>query len=168
MPVSVPLPASLQQPGIAARIPHQGRMCLLDQVVAWDAERIHCRASSHRAPDHPLRAHGRLGIACGIEYAAQAMAVHGALMAESAGVATDMPRAGYLAAVRGVRLHAWRLDDVVDDLAVQAQRLMGDDNHIVYAFEVQAAGQGRPLIGGRATVVLDARLGASLSARAHA
>ena len=30
-------------------------------------------------PDHPLRAHGRLGVACGVELAAQAMAVHGAL-----------------------------------------------------------------------------------------
>jgi predicted hotdog family 3-hydroxylacyl-ACP dehydratase len=56
-------------------------MCLLDEVIGWDAERITCTSSSHRSVDNPLRARGRLGIACGIEYAAQAMAVHAALIA---------------------------------------------------------------------------------------
>src|ERR1700752_1268025 len=69
---------------IEQHIPHKGRMCLLDEVLSWDAMRIRCRSSSHRATDNPLRAHGRLGAACGIEYAAQAMAVHGALIASSA------------------------------------------------------------------------------------
>lgn len=75
---------------IEQHIPHKGRMCLLDAVVSWDATRIRCRSASHRAPDHPLRAHGRLGIACGIEYAAQAMAVHGALVAASAPLSSAM------------------------------------------------------------------------------
>ena len=61
-------------------------MCLLDCVETWDEERIHCRASSHRAMDNPLRVCERLGTACGIEYAAQAMAVHGALLASPASV----------------------------------------------------------------------------------
>ena len=73
----------LDRVAIAARIPHQGSMCLLDAVLAWDSGQIHCRASSHRQPDNPLRAAARLGAACGIEYAAQAMAVHGALLAPS-------------------------------------------------------------------------------------
>ncbi|AEG91328.1 hypothetical protein [Ramlibacter tataouinensis] len=151
---------------IARRIPHQGRMCLLDGVLAWDAEHIRCRASSHRGGDHPLRANGRLGIACGIEYAAQAMAVHGALLAEAAGVAAQAPRVGYLAAVRGVKLYAHRLDDVVADLAVRAQRLVGDGNHIIYGFDV--SGEGRLLLSGRATVVLDAGLAARLAGGAKA
>ena len=33
---------------IAARIPHQGRMCLLDAVLACTPQHIRCRASSHR------------------------------------------------------------------------------------------------------------------------
>jgi predicted hotdog family 3-hydroxylacyl-ACP dehydratase len=67
---------------IERRIPHQGRMCLIDGVIDWSADRIVCSSSGHRAADHPLRAHGRLGIACGIELAAQTMAVHGAILAE--------------------------------------------------------------------------------------
>ena len=50
----------LDRAGIAARIPHQGRMCLLDRVLEWDDNRILCSAASHRAGDNPLRAHGRL------------------------------------------------------------------------------------------------------------
>jgi predicted hotdog family 3-hydroxylacyl-ACP dehydratase len=85
---------------IARHIPHQGSMCLLDYVEAWDQERIQCRASSHRAADNPLRAYGRLGAACGIEYAAQAMAVHGALLDRRAVPA----RVGYLVSVRDTQL----------------------------------------------------------------
>lgn len=146
----------LNRHDIARRIPHQGRMCLLERVVRWDADGIECEADNQQAVDHPLRAHGRLGIACGIEYAAQAMAVHGALSAEAAGHVQGLPRAGYLAAVRSIVLHAPRLDDVPGSLTVRAQRLMGDDNNIVYAFEVE--GGGRALVSGRATVVLDASL----------
>jgi predicted hotdog family 3-hydroxylacyl-ACP dehydratase len=148
-------PRTLGRDGIAQRIPHQGTMCLLDGVQAWDEESIRCEASSHVAPDHPLRAQGRLGAACGIEYAAQAMAVHGALVAESAGAgAAAAPRAGYLAGVRGVTLHVDRLDTVAGPLTVSAQRITGDANTVLYSFTVQAGEQ--VLLGGRAIVVLDA------------
>jgi len=150
----------LSHADIAGRIPHQGAMCLLERVVAWTPEDIHCEATGHRAPDHPLRAHGRLGIACGIEYAAQAMAVHGSLVAEAHAAPSTGPRAGYLASVRGVQLHARRLDDVAGALQVRATRLLGDGNHIVYSFEVASASGS--LVSGRATVVLDAALAASI------
>ena len=39
---------------IEARIPHQGRMCLLDEVIEWDPHRIRCRTDTHRAPDNPV------------------------------------------------------------------------------------------------------------------
>ena len=72
-------------------------------------------------PDHPLRSHGRLGVACGIEYAAQAMAVHGALTG-GAGVAPARPRAG-LSRQRcaDVRLHVLRLDDMRADLHLRGR-----------------------------------------------
>lgn len=135
---------------LLGHIPHQGGMCLLDDVVSWDAQRIRCTASSHRAADNPLRAHNRLGAACGIEYAAQAMAAHGGLLA----TAKTQPRAGFLASVRSVELRVARLDDIVADLQIEAERLSGDDNTILYGFSV-ADGE-RVLLHGRAIVVLDA------------
>ena len=140
----------LDHAAIAARIPHQGSMCLLDAVIDWSATAISCRAISHTDPHNPLRAEGRLGAAAGIEYAAQAMAVHGALLADPG----EGPRQGYLASVRGVRLHVARLDDLPGELGVEAERLSGDANNILYRFSVSHA--GRSLLEGRAAVILDA------------
>ena len=141
----------LDRAAIAARIPHQGSMCLLDAVLAWDSGQIHCRASSHRQPDNPLRAAARLGAACGIEYAAQAMAVHGALLAP----AGAPPRPGYLASVRSVQLAVDRLDDLPQDLDIVAERLSGDEHNILYHFRVEHA--GNLLLSGRAAVMLVAQ-----------
>ena len=135
---------------IARHIPHQGSMCLLDYVEAWDRQRIQYRASSHRAADNPLRAYGRLGAACGIEYAAQAMAVHGALLAPPD---SRSARFGYLVSVRGTQLHVPRLDDIAADLLVQAACITRSENNILYQFGVSAA--GRLLLDGRAAVVLE-------------
>jgi predicted hotdog family 3-hydroxylacyl-ACP dehydratase len=140
----------LNHADIAARIPHQGKMCLLDAVTEWSETQIHCRAISHRDPSNPLRAADRLGAANGIEYAAQAMAIHGSLLANTG----DQPRQGYLTSVRSVALHVTRLDDLAGELDVRAERLSGDNNNILYQFSLSHA--GRCLLEGRAAVVLDA------------
>ena len=137
---------------IAAHIPHQGDMCLLGAVTEWSEISITCRTTSHTDPANPLRADGRLGAANGIEYAAQAMAIHGALLAN----ADDSPRQGYLTSVRSVSLHVARLDDLPGELDVQAERLSGDANNILYQFSLSHG--GRCLIEGRAAVVLDAAM----------
>lgn len=139
----------LDHAGIAARIPHAGSMCLLDRVVTWSPESIHCIAVSQAQADNPLRASGRLGPANAIEYAAQAMAVHAALRA-----GTDAaPRAGFLTSVREVEFHAEHLD-VAGELDVHAECLSDAGNHQMYAFRVEAAGSA--LVSGRASVMLDA------------
>jgi predicted hotdog family 3-hydroxylacyl-ACP dehydratase len=171
----------LNRAWIESRIPHRGRMCLLDEVIAWSDARVSCRSSTHREADNPLRAYGRLGVACGIEYAAQAMAVHGALVAASsaadrgapltgtpaaawaapgspaaAWAAPGTPAAGFLAAVRDVRFHSLRLDDVPGDLICDAARMAGDATTALYEFELRS--EAALLLRGRATVVFDAGL----------
>ncbi|HEX3396635.1 MAG TPA: hypothetical protein VHS76_08025 [Steroidobacteraceae bacterium] len=143
----------MNRPWIEARIPHQGRMCLLDEVIDWNAHQLRCRTGTHRALDNPLRAHERLGIACGIEYAAQAMALHGALAGAGAsrGAAS---RVGLLASVRELRMHVLRLDDIESDLVCEVTHLAGDSLTALYEFALHDA--HRCLLGGRASVVLDA------------
>jgi predicted hotdog family 3-hydroxylacyl-ACP dehydratase len=136
---------------ITGHIPHQGSMCLLDYVESWSEETILCRSSSHRTAANPLRSHGQLGAACGIEYAAQAMAVHGALLAPQGSMA---PQVGYLVSARGTALYVARLDDIVDELDIEAECLTRNDNNILYRFSISAA--GRLLLEGRATVIVDA------------
>jgi predicted hotdog family 3-hydroxylacyl-ACP dehydratase len=145
----------LNRAWILAHIPHQGRMCLLEEVIEWDARQIRCRGNSHRAADNPLRSHGRLGSACGIEYAAQAMALHGALAADG-GPDGPTPKAdlGFLASVRDVRLFVSRLDDIESDLICEATRLAGDSVTAMYEFALRAG--ERNLLSGRAAVILNA------------
>jgi predicted hotdog family 3-hydroxylacyl-ACP dehydratase len=137
---------------IAAHIPHQGRMCLLDGVVEWTADSICCRSESHRREDNALRAHGRLGAACGIEYAAQAMAVHGALRAASLSLEC---RAGLLASVRGLTMHVDRLDDIAGALLASATLVSGDSTMVLYEFSL--ADSMRVLLSGRATIAFAVR-----------
>jgi predicted hotdog family 3-hydroxylacyl-ACP dehydratase len=161
----------LNRAWIEARIPHQGRMCLLDEVIDWNAQHIRCRTATHRAPDNPLRAHDRLGIACGIEYAAQAMALHGALAGGAANAlaggaanvaaegaagftAGSSPQVGLLASVRDVRLFVLRLDDIESDLICEVTHLAGDRLTALYGFALRD--RDRSLLSGRASVVLDA------------
>jgi predicted hotdog family 3-hydroxylacyl-ACP dehydratase len=164
----------LDRTWIERNIPHQGRMCLLDEVMEWDAQHIRCRSGTHRLPDHPLHSQGRLGVACGIEYAAQAMAAHGALAgmagqgrsasADSAvgglagsrvkGAGKARSEVGFLAGLRDVRLHVLRLDDVQADLICDARLVAGDHGSALYEFALRS--EALRLLSGRATVVFDA------------
>lgn len=135
---------------IATLIPHSGAMCLLAGLEHWDSERIVCTATSHRDLANPLRSRSGLLGTCAIEYAAQAMALHGALLArENGGRASP----GFLASARAVRLHRLRLDDLPGDLAIEAHRQAGDATQILYRFSVSH--RGEPICAGRAAVVLN-------------
>jgi predicted hotdog family 3-hydroxylacyl-ACP dehydratase len=143
----------LDRDALERLLPHRGSMCLLDSVASWDADRIDCRASGHRAAENPLRMDGRLPAVVAIEYAAQAMAVHGGLRAPPDQAAAP----GYLVAVRNARLHAATLDDIATELEVSATCVVADATGLVYAFAVKAG--DRLIAEGRATVALLARDG---------
>jgi predicted hotdog family 3-hydroxylacyl-ACP dehydratase len=127
-------------------IPHAGTMCLLDSVIDWSAEEIQCRATSQCAPDNPLRHNHALAAINGVEYAAQAMAIHGALLSDSA----RPPSVGYLAALRDVQLMADSLHQE-SELLLHCRKLSGDSNGFIYSFEVH--GTTALLVSGRATVI---------------
>ena len=147
------LVAPLDHAAIAGLVPHAGSMCLLDRALAWDETALACSATSHRDPANPLRTTSGLLAPCAIEYAAQAMALHGALL----GHASAPPvRPGFLASARGVRFARLRLDDLEGDLRVDVRRQAGDTRQVLYAFTVSHAGAS--VAEGRATVVLDTPL----------
>lgn len=134
---------------IAALIPHQGLMCLWDEVVAWDASSIHLRAQGHRDEHHPLRNGEQLHAVHLCEYGAQAMAVHGGLRAREAG-ATARP--GLLVALRNVKLHVSRIDDLPGPIECHATVLIDSDSGWHYGFRLQHG--GNLLAEGRAAVML--------------
>lgn len=115
-------------------LPHAGAMCLLDTVEEWSAESITCTTRTHLSNDNPLHRDGRLAALHAIEYAAQAMAIHGALAAN--GKYGNVPRQGFLVAVRDVALHVDRLDDLLGPLIVRATQRLANQDGSIYNFAV--------------------------------
>lgn len=161
------IPQTLDQAGIARLIPHSGSMCLLERLLQWDAQAIHCSTTTHRLPDNPLRTVSGLLAPNLIEYAAQAMALHGGLIAldeaQRKGEGGDEgeqggePSAGFLASARNVKLAVTRFDDIEGELHLHARRSAGDATQILYEFAAKDA-HGRLLAEGRAVVVLNTPL----------
>lgn len=140
---------NLRREELCRGLPHGGSMCLLNEVIQWDEERILARAINHNDPNHPLRHGGHLPALCAIEYAAQAMAVHGVLLTQEKGGA---PRIGFIGSVRDVRLAVDHLDGIADPLEIEAVKQLADENHSLYELRVSAA--GIELMTGRAAVFL--------------
>jgi len=142
-------PEPFDRTRILALVPHQGAMCLWDEVLEWDRASIRLRAWNHGDPAHPLRAGGRLRAVHLCEYGAQAMAVHGGLRAQATG---GIAKPGLLVALRGVELHVARIDDLPGALECSARMLSDGDGGWQYAFRIDHG--DRLLAEGRAAVML--------------
>jgi predicted hotdog family 3-hydroxylacyl-ACP dehydratase len=129
-------------------IPHRGAMCLLDAVVDWNETSIHARTDSHRLAGNPLRSDGVLRAVHLCEYAAQAMAIHGGLLARRDG---RVAAPGFLVSLRAVRLHTARIDDLAGALDVHAEKLLDGGGSWQYAFRIEHA--GAVLADGRAAII---------------
>ncbi len=141
------MPSLLNASALCESLPHAERMCLLDRVIVWDEGSIHCTTLSHRRLYNPLRTVEGLPAVSGIEYAAQAMAVHEGLCAGH-----TAPRMGVLAAVRNLELYTDWLHDHRGELQIFAQKLRGDNCGGVYAFSITTQ-EGILLLSGRVTVM---------------
>ena len=129
-------------------LPHVGAMRMIAAVRRWTEEEIECVAVSHRDPANPLRIEGQLPAACGLEYGAQAMAIHGALVAGR----DAKPKVGLLVAAHELEWQVSRLDTIAGALTVRARRLLGSAHQVAYEFELRDG--ERSLVHGRASVML--------------
>lgn len=136
---------------IAELIPHRGAMCLLDTIERWDDHYILCVATSHHRLDNPLRDATGLRTVCAIEYGAQAMAAHAALLGTSTahGLA-----AGLLVAAREIVMSMSHLDGIVGALTIRAERVSVNGHGSIYGIIV--TGEGRTLLTGRLSVMIPA------------
>lgn len=130
-------------------IPHTGSMCLLDGVLDWDEQNIHAVSGSHARADNPLRCAAGLHAIHLAEYGAQAMALHGALLARAHGA--DGARPGMLVSLRGVQLAVEYIHTLDGHLDVYATCLHADPGGAQYRFRVEHG--GRLLANGNATVM---------------
>ena len=121
-------------------------MCLLDSVEAWDADAIHCTAAAQGAL-HPLSREGAVPAIAAVEYAAQATAVHGSLLAGN-----GQSTAGMLAKLSDVVLHADSFPASGAPLDVRAQMKARAYSACQYAFNVSAG--GKPIADGMLSIAL--------------
>ena len=131
----------LDRAAIDALLPHAGRMCLLDRVLNWDTSHVRCSAVSHRDIDNPLREGDGLAALAGIEYAAQAAAVHGGLLSGA-----TMPRSGVLASLRNVITTRPWLHEIVGEIMVDVTLMHSDPAGGIFDFAL-FAGAERVLSG---------------------
>lgn len=129
-------------------IPHSFDMCLLGRVEFWDSDIIMCLSQSHLLETNPLRRNQSLSSVHLLEYAAQAMAVHGGLHNRDQGLHMTE---GYLAALRDVKINLCELDKIQTELHIEANKVLSQEGNMIYTFEVST--EGTVLTSGRATVV---------------
>ena len=139
----------LDRNAIEKLIPHKGAMCLLDSVLLWDTQHIRLATRTHKASTNPLRSALGLRAVHLCEYGAQAMAVHGALLAQSH---NNAAQPGMLVALRDVKLNCEYFDQLPNELIVTAECLHAEATLLQYVFRVFH--DDDLLAEGRATVVL--------------
>lgn len=133
---------------ICNMIPHSGLMCLIDGVESWDEETISCISYSHMQNNNPLRANDQLSTIHAIEYGAQSMAIHGALLARK-GKGSLPP--GYLAAVRDVKFGTiQRLDSLDLPLLINSKKMLSSGGNLMYSFDINCGDES--VISARLTV----------------
>ncbi len=132
---------------IAALLPHGKAMCMLDEVISWDAEYIHCRCNHFASDTNPLFENGQLESVILIEFAAQAAGLHAALLQSLVPSQQQTePRPAYIGAVKNVEL----LKPVSDnDVAIElkAHCLLNNSSGAIY--DVIAQQQDDILMRGR-------------------
>ena len=133
---------------LCSLIPHSFDMCLLGRVESWDEDQIICYSNSHLSLSNPLRREQTLSSIHLLEYAAQAMAVHGSLHGRKKRIEITE---GYLASLRDVNIHLCELSDVKTELRIDAKKILSQDGNMIYTFSVSSP--ETELASGRATVV---------------
>jgi predicted hotdog family 3-hydroxylacyl-ACP dehydratase len=122
---------------LGALLSHAGTARMIERVVRWDAGGIVAATTRHRAADNPLRRDGRLAAVHLVEFAAQAVAIHGGLRNAADG---KPPQPGLLVSVRDVQTTRDHIEDLPEEIEIEARALMINDASWQYAFNVIHAG----------------------------
>lgn len=144
-----PISAPIVYADIVSLLPHGEPMVLLAAIESWDAQTMCCSAQSHLAMDNPLRQDGILSVYAGVEYAAQAQALHARLTARAQD--DTSPRKGFVAVASRLEAQVRDLDEIAAPLRIELVQLAVNAQSSLYQFSLIAA--GRPLLQGELLAV---------------
>ncbi|MBL4762124.1 MAG: hypothetical protein JKY93_05425 [Gammaproteobacteria bacterium] len=131
---------------ICSRLPHSGAMCLIDSIVSYDDTCLKCVSYNHHHLNNPLRTAEGLSCIAGIEYAAQAMALHRSFL-RPVGIVEN----GYLGALRNIKVHQQWLDKEDADLMTEVSLIGSSDKGAIYSFLLLI--KDIEIISGRITIM---------------
>ena len=117
---------------IAALIPHGKGMSMISEIVSWDANTIHCRSNRLAEASNPLCENGELSSIVLVEYAAQAAAIHGALLNSALGE----QRPAYIGAVKNIELFMQQANNR-ESIDIHADCLMNNGAGAIYEVAIQ-------------------------------
>lgn len=137
---------------IAELLPHAAPMILIESLLEAGENYLACRTKSHLSPDNPLRIDGILNIFSGIEYAAQAMALH-ARLSSAPGQEAEQPPRGFVATVSKVQAFAHRLDEYEQPLTIRVDQIACSRDSSLYTFTLSAG--AAQLLEGQLMAVLE-------------
>ncbi|MBE9548349.1 MAG: hypothetical protein IMF09_02995 [Proteobacteria bacterium] len=145
---------SLDKASIAKLIPHAGNMVLLDTAESIETSSLQCRSNTHLDASNPLRTGQGLSAISGIEYAAQAMALHMSLVNDG------VPQSGLLAICKNIKIKHRYFDAFKDELHIAVEYLNGsiEMGLLQYGFTIfSAAGKQNKteeIISGELSIVI--------------
>ena len=122
---------------IGALLPHAGTARMIERVLRWDGDHIVAATARHRAADNPLRRDGRLAAVHLVEFAAQAVAIHGGLRNAAEG---RPPQPALLVSARDVQVTCDYIDALPGEIEIEARVLMINPSSWQYEFTVSHAG----------------------------
>ena len=148
---------------ISIYLPHKGTMMLIDKIESFTENEIIAKSINHLDINHPLLKENRLGLAIGIEYAAQASAIHSRINAEvniqnidkhlpnvQTSLAPIIP--GKLVSVREINCFSKYLNIPKTSLIISAKQEQVSAQALIYSFLV--ANENQKLISGRLMIHL--------------
>ena len=134
-------------PDLAELLPQKGPMRLLSEVLAHDVDETLCAAQvSDAGLFHD--ADGGVPAWLALEYAAQCMAVHGALASRARG---EPPRPALLLGTRRLRLSVARFPSE-SALRVRARHHRGESGLVAFDCSIEDRSDGAVLASGRVNV----------------
>lgn len=135
---------TLNKDAISEHIPHAGQMVLLDKCISYSKDALSCLSLSHIDTSNPLRTENGLSAICGIEYAAQAIALHSALLnGGNAGL-------GFLAICKNITFNLRYLDTITTEIQISVEYVSGsaDLGFLQYSFIISASKDQQELLSG--------------------
>lgn len=141
---------TLNKDAIAEHIPHAGQMVLLDKCISYSKNGLSCLSLSHIDTSNPLRTENGLSATCGIEYAAQAIALHSALLN---GGNTGL---GFLAICKNITFKLRYLDTITTEIQISVKYISGSAELglLQYGFVISASEGKQELLSGELGIAI--------------